>query len=353
MILFWIIALIVFLLGFIYSKSKIIASAQLIIIWIFMGWNSGGMDFRDNQIIYFQSGISGFKGIRYGWLSNLIGYIFHQNDWDFIHYNVVTTLIILLIMGTVIFRNSQKPCTVLNYFVFYPFLDSVVQKRFFLGMVLIFLGIHFLIKRKRIAYLSCVILAIGFHFAFIIFVPLMFIDLLDEKKERYVIGIAIVTEIFVLSGGERILQRFISSAKLNRYIFETSYSSILIGLIYAASILGYIFICEKMTLGFQQNEKVIFFRKLNRVAIILVPMCLFESVYMRYYRILLLWAYILIYNENKYPLIEKGVVRINRKNVWIWIFVIYLVVLNMGIYCTSKSGLRGYIDTVLTNALFL
>ena len=56
MILFWIIALIVFLLGFIYSKSKIIASAQLIIIWIFMGWNSGGMDFRDNQIIYFQSG---------------------------------------------------------------------------------------------------------------------------------------------------------------------------------------------------------------------------------------------------------------------------------------------------------
>lgn len=350
---FWIIAVIILLFSLIYPRSKVIAIIQLIMIWILMGWNSGGMDFRGNEAIYYQSSRSGFTGIRYDWLSNLIGYFFNNNSVDFVHYNIVTIFVILLIFGVVVLKESKKPCVVINLFIIYPFLDSVVQKRFFLGMVLIFLGILFLMNKKRIFYLGCVVLALGFHFSFIIFLPLFFFDLIDEKREKYIIGIAILTEMLIISDRGTFLQRFISNAKLNRYIFEQSYSSIIIGLIYTVAFLGYIFICDEITFGFQQNDKVIFFRKLNRLLIILAPMCLFESVYMRYYRIILLWAYIIISNENECPLIQKGVININKRNIWIWIFIIYLIVLNWGMYFTSSKGIAGFIDTMLHNDFLL
>lgn len=349
MIFFWSMAAIVLLLSFFYPKSKTIAMMQLTVIWILMGWNAGGIDFHENENIYYESGKQMFSGFGAGWLSNGIAYYFHQNGWNFICYNIFTTLIVLIIFIQILFRETKAPCMAINLFLIYPFLDCVMQKRYFLGMIFLVLGISFLKEKRKFLYLCCVLLAIGFHFSFLIFVPMVFVDLLDKNKEKMLIAFMITMEYVILQYGETVLRTLFNSAKVSRYIYEKHYSSIIVGIIYAGALFGYIYIVNKLLSFLGKSKRTNFLRKLNRFALILVPMCLFEAVYLRYYRIILLWVYIIISDESEFLLLGQGVIRVNKKNAWIWTFVGYSVILNFAIYYTSAYGIEGFVDTILQN----
>jgi hypothetical protein len=230
-------------------------------------------------------------------------------------------------------------------------MDSVIQKRYFFGSAFIFWGMKFLKDRKRILYLLCVLIAVGIHFSFLLYIPFVLLDLIDEKKEKYVLTIVVLLELIILQKGQFIISMIFGSAKATTYFFETTYSSIWIGIIYAIAMAGYIYIVEKLTYQLVQTRTVEFVRKLNRISIIFIPMFLYESVYMRYYRIVLMWTYIIISNENDNYFIKNNKIRVGGKYAWVQVFVIYMITINLGIYCNDYYGIWGFIDTFMQNAL--
>lgn len=348
---FGIFTVIIFIIGLMLKKSKIVSFIQIIWLWIIMGWNSGGMDFNGNEIIYFQSGKLNFSGFSSGWLSNIITFICHKFELSFIQYNILTTGVALIILYFLIISETDRPCVAIDLFYLYPFLDSLVQKRYFLGMIFIILGIHFLIKRKYVNYIVCVLLALGFHFSFLIFFPLVFIHWFNLKREKYVLIVCLVLELLVITQGTTILGHFFSLSKLQYYIFDSSYSSKVIGAVYALWLMTEIFVVDKMLKNLESNTQTDFVIKLNKIFLIFVPMCYFESAYLRYYRVVIIWTYIIICKCKKGMLINEKKLLVNAQNIYLWIFVLMHLGVNYIIYYSAQYGLKGYLDTVITNKL--
>lgn len=354
MSLYIILAVSCVILTVILPKSKTIAIFQLVLIWIIMGLNNGGMDYEGNLAIYNEVGNNNFSGLSSGWLYNVLCHYSKAYRFDYVTFNAIIFGIMLIFIALVIFAETDRPCIFLDFFILYPMVESVIQKRFFFGMVIIFLGLHFLERNKKVIYFLFVLLAIGFHFSFIIFIPFILIDKLDDKKFWKFIIFIYCGIYFVIKYGSTFLSGFKISSKLDAYIYDTNYSSALIGVLFATAFFVQILLLNYAInkTEFKNMDKVGFLKKINILMLVLVPMCFFESVYLRYYRVVLLESYIVFTSENSCFYFRDNKLHINKKMTYMFVYIVYTVVLELVIYMNSSFGLRGYIDTILTNRLF-
>lgn len=356
-----VIALILILLIGLFWNNKYMFIAQMVLIWFIMGWNSGGMDYDGNEQIFLQSGRYMLSESINSWLYNLIAYFCHQHNLDFITFNAITVLIALAIIAFVVLKETDNPCLFTLFFVLYPMLDSIVQKRYFFGMAYSFLGFYFLKRRKKIGFVVSVVLALGCHFSFIIYFPLLLWNQLKKEKEqkRFIVLICVV-EVAVLFLTPNLLSRFVSDAKLTRYLFRQSYELPIIGIIFlilqASYIAFFMWVSRILRKNHELNKNNLalldFVDSINTVSIILCPLCLFETVYMRYYRIVFMYQYLVLSTVYGEEIIRPGLLIIKKKHRWIRLFSAYVVLTNIAIYILSNQGLQGYVKTMMINSLF-
>lgn len=343
-------------LGFLKRDSRLIFLLQMTFIWILFSWNTGGIDYEGNEAIFNYSGQGSFSGIASGWLYELIAYFCHINNYGFLFFNCITGLLMVSALGYVILKETDYPCTVAILFVIYPLIDNVIQKRYAVGMALVILGIYFLQRNKVFMFIISVIAAFGMHFSFLVFILLMFWKSLDEKQEKYVIGIGFLVETLLLLFGRNILSRIFWEAKVNDYLYSGSYSSMFVGICFMSSILVYILLFYKVYRNEKRKEGILaernlFIWRLNKLAVLLCPVCLLESAFMRYFRIILVFNFIMLADCFSSLNVKNGHVALNRNELWKYIYIIYFIGINIVLYMLGEFGISGYIGTLFDNML--
>ena len=352
MAIFLILSAAVFLLSCMKPRSKVIMAVQLIMMWLLLGWNSGGIDFLGNESIYYvMSGQKKFTGFSSGWFSNMIAYFGHQHDLTFIGYNIVTTFCAMLIIGLILYYESEKPCIVLNLFLIYPFVDSIIQKRFFLGMVFILLGLFLLMKEKRMWFFVCVAIAIGFHFSFYFYIPLFFVTKIKERNFRYYVAAFLIVESFILFSGLNLLEKILDTRKVELYMSVSNFSSWFVSIAFVITTIGYIYIINKICCILEQTKDVIFLKQINIAFAVIIPLLYFDAIFLRFYSVVLILAFIIITNQLKKPLIKRFKLNLSKQNQWFLLLIAYFLVLNILIYSMGEGGASGFLETMLTNQL--
>ncbi len=348
---------VIFLFGVLRCRSRFIFALQILWLWLVMGWNCGGIDYVGNRQIFLYHAQFSTGFFRGGWLANILIPFFARSKEGFINYNIVIVLASLLIIAFVILQESQAPCFVMNCFAIYPFLDSIMQKRFFPGMALIVLGFYFLKRGNKALYALCVSLAVGFHFSFVVYFLLLVVHLRKNITKRILVMV-LVAEFVFLRYGKGFLGAFFLRSKLERYLLKQQYSSEFIGVVYLISQLMYIVLFYYISVYLvAQNDRckseADFVNNLNKISSVLLPLCLYESVFLRYYRPVLIYEFIVLSNiwyESKHG--QDGILIVDSKRLAVGVYIVYLITVNVGIYMSASVGFDSILNTMLSNPLF-
>lgn len=202
------------IINFKFSKSKIIFWIDFLFMWVLMGWNHSVADYSSYYIRYTNPEI-------YGTLEPL--YVIFQNTGkmvglDYSSFQIVMAFIFLFIRMIAIRMLSTSPNFVVGLYLLFPFIMDITQLRMFYATSIILLGIVFLLKRKKIdniIFILFVILATMIHAACICYLLLLIpvnIENFNIKAYlRIIIIMCLILFIMLFSGGLYELAHIISS----------------------------------------------------------------------------------------------------------------------------------------------
>lgn len=202
------------IINFKFSKSKIIFLIDFLFMWVLMGWNHSVADYRLYYIRYTNPEI-------YGTLEPL--YVTFQNigkmvGFDYSSFQIVMTFIFLCIRMIAIRTLSTRPNFVVSLYLLFPFIMDITQLRMFYATSIILLGIVYLLKRKKIdniIFVLFVILATMIHSACICYllllIPINIENFNIKGYLRIIILMCLILFIMLFSGSLYELACIISS----------------------------------------------------------------------------------------------------------------------------------------------
>lgn len=348
------------LLGFLKRNSKIIFLLQMLFIFVLLGWNQGFIDNADNYAIYKISGAYGFQGFSSGWLFSLLAKTVISNGYSYFYFKVTLAAITVVSVSYVILCTTEQPCLVALLFNIYPLMDSVIQSRFAPGMALSVLALYLLSKKRRVGFVICIALAIGFHFSFIAYFFFALWQLIDSKIQKRILWIGFIVELILIIYGKNILARIFPSAKLQDYLYRNNYSSPIIGVIFMLAMAGYILLfvllCERdKQFGYETESSLdtSFIEDMNLDSIFIVPVLYMDGTFLRYYRAILILNYIYLANHFGHFNFEySGKIYIDKNNSLSYLIVGYVILISVGMYVMGYYGLDGYWKNMMTNYIF-
>ncbi len=285
--------------GFLRKHSKVCFAMQGIWFWILVCFNAGGLDYEANKYIYDMSG-SKLSFQFTGWLYDIIAYLFHRVGLSFFWFCIFTCSISIGILMYVVIKHSKYPALTMSLIMLYPMFDSCIQKRFFLAMAIGLLAFSFYVRGKHMKFYMTLFFAFGAHFSMVIYFVFPILEKV-AKKRKYLLVILLLVEVVVLQFiGELVLltnnQYLI--AKFVDYSAGSNYSSLIIGILFILMQIMYIYMM--VCIGKYQNEKLTLVDQricfLNIISIILLPLMITDSVYLRYFRIFQILDYVYIGN---------------------------------------------------------
>ncbi|MFV0148638.1 EpsG family protein [Empedobacter falsenii] len=97
-----------------------------------------------------------------------------ESNGDFTLFMSINYMIILSILSYLIYKFSPLPAFVCSIYLLIPFIQNVIQMRFFMGFVFFMLAVFFYIKNKKIFILFFILGCLS-HLSIILFVVLFFI----------------------------------------------------------------------------------------------------------------------------------------------------------------------------------
>lgn len=325
------------LIGFVFQKNKILSYFQMIWIIILTCFNTQSVDWSANFGIYQMAyQYNGFLG----WLMNTT---INKLNINFYLFNGFLAFISLLIIFFVILNKALKPNFVLSLWMIFPLIDNIIQKRYFwaFGIVILAMYLLFYMNNKKIAFICyevLIILANSIHNSYIIFFVLPFFLWLSRKKQIIFASIIICLGVILHS---RLL--FISNeilAGLNSknalYLGNTSNSPIL-----AVFVWGTLQLAQCLVIYFlykYSNQKNIFINT-NIFFLMLIPLYAFDPVFMRCFRPMLVFNYILV--SNKLVMVKNEESLLVDKKVFI-LLIIYVMLTILTFYmfdCSSRTSL--------------
>lgn len=228
------ITIVLFILGIIFKKSKIVFYSLLIWMWILFGWNSNNADYNNYIFAYenaeYLLGIN-FYEVGYRWLvyiSKIFGLSYQQ-------FLILVSGIGLSLMSSSIKKYSKNPTFVLALYLFSTFFTNVVQVRSFIATAIIIYAIRYLVegsKRGIIIYGLLTIIATTIHFSAFFYILFVFCKMINKKV--LLIGALSITILsyFISTSGfvqhillsvvdvEKVVN-WISGRNLNSYIFNS------------------------------------------------------------------------------------------------------------------------------------
>lgn len=294
-----------------------------------MAWNTDSVDYVGNFAIFNGSRHIDFK--MYGWAYSGISRLCTLNGLSFQCMEAIVTGMSLIILLFLVFRYTRYPAFVMSLFYVYPFVDSAIQRRFFPCMMFCMLAFHFYMQKKafwQIPYIMFMYLAYGFHEVAVFFLPSCLLHHFSEKKLEKLVFLCTVSIFLVLNKLPVLLSPFIDAGRLDFYLKVAGIS---------ASWKGYVFILQIMLFIYLMNllrkqhsptscniigekiESQIY--KLNIYTCLVLPLLLFDMVFTRFFRTVIIFDYMVCLSHLKTPFSAR-----RRAFFLFWLYCLYLFV---------------------------
>lgn len=311
------------LLGFIFQKNKFITFLLECWIIILTCFNTYSVDWGSNYGIYLNS--DKYKGLL-GLIMNTLKY---SLNFDFTSFNGTLAFISLILMFYVIYHTVDSVNLVLSLYLIFPMIDNIVQKRFFWGFGLSLIAIYCLLKinsklKGAILYEILIILANGFHNAYILYLALPLFLLMSRKKQLVLsftivfLGFFLHNKIINIMGV--LLPNLQEKSQLYFGLMSETFLSIIMWTLWQVLQFWIIYQLFKNKDGKFANLII----GINIFALILIPLYSFDPVFTRCFRPILLFNYIGLVKELNINF-SNGFEVINvNKNVMLC-FVMYLL----------------------------
>lgn len=337
-------------LGFYKKRSLILSRLQMVWIWIIIALNNGGMDFAGNREIYEYSINETIRFPSGGWLSALLARLSGFYGLSYWQYNAILCTVVLIILFVVINKFTEQVSLYLSLFMIFPFAESVIQKRWFLMMVLAFVAFICVSENKYVYAILWFILALGFHGSALILMPIVLMDKLIEKS-RWIFLSIFTFEIVLLTYGQKILTGIMGtySGKFS-YYYKEAHISLKASLFFISLnlfFIGTMLMIENGTstvLGIRFTKKLDFVSKINIFSLIYVPLLLADAVFFRNYRIAMLFNFFVLSKTIG----RIGVIKGNNELKAYIFFLAMIAYVTIG-YSIDKAGLLGPIDTMFNH----
>ncbi|MDA3733170.1 EpsG family protein [Niameybacter massiliensis] len=275
--------------------------------WLLYGLNIGGADYIGNETIYLAGSYLSYGDISITstWFADLLYIIFNRLNFSYTEFNLVTGLIAFGLIFFVIWKVSKIPNIAYAMLMVYPMSEFVIQKRFFLAISAVILGIYLfsIMKnkvKKNIALFMCVIIATGLHFSAAFYITLFYMNIDDKRGWKYKMKIVLVLGLLgILAIFIGIQAGLISQVKLTNYLAgETAYISwykipyFFLLQIYLYYITFITFKRKRFTTVFEKN-----FKSYNELLICLIPTYFINTIFRRYYIHLMPLNYLIMAEE--------------------------------------------------------
>ena len=342
--------------GLVFQRTKIISILQMGWIMIITCFNTMSVDWLSNFEIYQNSSL--YHGF-FGWLMNFFKNQFHV---DFYIFNGVLAAISLILIFYVIVKETQRPNIVLSFWMIFPMIDNIVQKRYFWGFGLVVVAVYLLIKVTNkwlaiVAFELLILLAYSIHNAYIFFLFLPFFLLLSRKKQIIIVFIGVILGLIFSGSLLSISQELFPdlSSKVNLYFGALSNIPIASLLLWGAWQFVQLYIVYEL----YRNDKNVFGNLIigsNIFFVILIPLYIFDPVFIRCFRPILLFNYIGMANKITVYAGTGNQILMNRRVFCILIvdFIITLVTFYLfDVSSITSVGFDSMVKMIYSNNSFL
>lgn len=337
--------------GFFMSKSRILAFFQWLFLLIAVAFNTGGQDMEAYRIYYnyfgqFFEGSFHTKEVLYKWLEHLS----YQRGLDFVQFNFLLMLLLFPILLFFLYKNTRFPALAMSLILLFPGVDIAIQKRNTAAMLILLLGIHLLINSKkynRIKYAICTIIAGYIHTSFFLYMLILFFPNIDYKKYKKIIVLLSAFAILIIGPLIPSLAIRVMDAGSYHFYFANeemrlSFIKKIIFLLLQLIITIRFFTSEKML----ENENM---KKWSPIflyfSMLFLPTYFYGSNFVRIYRNLLPFYYVMMLNTDYQHVKLSGKVNLN------FIYVVSIVGINFYIFYMLGLGWKEVSEPIFTENL--
>ena len=348
------ITLVLIVLGFIYRRSQYVFCAQIVWMTIIIGLNTYAVDWKSNYPIFLLSESS--VSLHQNLYENLCT-VFKHLGFDFIGFNAVITLVAMCLIVIRIKASANNPAMMTSLMLIYPFVDFVVQKRFFPAFALVFWALPKASssqKKDRVIFLIVVLLAGWIHSSLWFYLLFAFFWFIPEKIIHKSTFIFFIISVFSNSFVFWFMQRvpFVSSNKFKLYFITYAVKSSNIKYMFwialhIANFLPIYFMYHWMKKKKKEDAKVKSICTQNIIMFFLIPFYSFDPVFMRVFRPLLI---------TNYAVIAGGLDKGNKQKMILLLLNIYQVVLCLGTFIIMyilTTDFNAMVITIFENNAFL
>lgn len=305
-----IITLILIALGLIIRKSKILLLLQTTWIWILMVFNTDSADFTNNSGLYYLANNThmfsqNFFGSAFFYFSTIA----KRLGMNYLTFNGILATISTLIIAAIILRYSSNPCIVISFFMWYPLVSSIIQKRWYFAMGILVLAVSILLLNKSkvektIWLLLLITFACMFHAGAVYYYTLVLYYWIPDKWKKYVsiIGFIILTlgknqlsgilstsSNSDLSDKSKVYFQTLASNNIWHFIFWICWQLLFVGLIF--------YLIKRQSVREILGDNYCnFLWLINWWSILIIPLYSFDPVFNRLFRIVIIFNYIAISN---------------------------------------------------------
>lgn len=289
--------------GFLRQKSKLLFIVQGVWMWILTGLNTYSADWNSNYPLFVTAKAS--MSLDQELYQNLSSF-FKGFGVDFIAFNATMSFVALCLIFYRIAKYAKRPALVTSMMYFYPLVDFVIQKRYFLAMALVFWALPMAVsefKKDKVIYLVLVLIAGWIHISVLFYLPFVLINLIPDRILKRVSLITII----ILSLSPAIIFRlfqllpFVSESRFNLYFITYAKNSSLVKYAFwiAFHLCFFVMIIyiydslQKRNMINAKDQKILY---MNYGALFLIPFYAFDPAFFRLFRQIIILNYIYVSN---------------------------------------------------------
>lgn len=333
------------ILGLVFQKNIFLAIVQFIWITCITCFNTMSADWRANYDFYQNA-----ENNR-NFITPFINFFKINLNFDFYTFNGMMSFLSLCLIFFVILKETKRPSFVLTLWMIFPLIDNIIQKRYFWVFGIVILAIYFLlnVREKILAlclYEVLVLLAICFHAAYIwfIFLPVF---LYLSRRVQLTFSISVVL-LGVLFNNQIIFiaNKFLTDLQeKNELYFGRISNHLLLALIIWGlwQTMQFYFIYCLYKKDDTKMAKLLI--GTNIYFLMLIPLYLFDPVFARCFRPMLLFNYIGIANKINIISLENKLL-VDKKIVYLILSFFVLILFTFYVFDVSSITSIGFDNIV-------
>lgn len=352
--LLMLITIILILVGFINKNSLFIFIIQIFWMYVLTAGNLMSIDMGVHQRIFIANQSNGNLDI-YGTLC----YLFGHEGFDFIEMNAVLCIFAFISLYCFIKKYTLNYCFVMSLYFLYPFIENVIQKRFFIASIVAIYAIIFIMKNGRIPKVVAIFLIViaglihQAAFGFLIFLLLPLLKNVKNPKTILIFFLIVISGLMPIIPD--ILKVFLGEVKVDLYfvvLHEKIKYPILNFILWGGFHLGFIYlyynfykICNKYVKKMDFEKNILY---MNIVSILLIPLYYWEPTFIRIYRTLIIFNYIAVANILPIGQIYyKPIFYVSLK------YIVYSIIAFICIYFFAGQGYTAIIEPIFLENILL